>query len=60
MLVLGGEHDVIYPNADVHATAKFDRSQATFIPDMGHEMMLEPGWATVAERILSWLAERGL
>jgi hypothetical protein len=27
---------------------------------MGHNMMVEPGWAAVAERIHSWLGGRGL
>ncbi len=35
-------------------------SRVTTSSSVGQEMMLEPGWATVAERILSWLAERGL
>ena len=26
-------------------------------PDMGHNMMLEPGWASVAERIHSWMGQ---
>ena len=60
MLVLGGEQDAIYRVSDVHATAKAYGTQATFIPDMGHSMALEPEWATVAGRILSWLQERGL
>jgi hypothetical protein len=29
-------------------------------PDMGHVMMLEPGWQAVAERIDSWLTTQGL
>ncbi len=29
-------------------------------PDMGHDMMLEDGWQAVADRILSWLHEKGL
>jgi pimeloyl-ACP methyl ester carboxylesterase len=60
LLVLGGERDAIYRGSDVHATAKTYGTRAAFIPDMGHEMMLEPGWATVAGHILSWLEERGL
>jgi pimeloyl-ACP methyl ester carboxylesterase len=60
MLVLGGEHDAIYPDPDVHMTARFYGTDATIIPGMGHEMMLEPGWVMVAERVLTWLAERGL
>jgi hypothetical protein len=27
---------------------------------MGHNMMLEPGWAAVAERIQTWLQARDL
>jgi hypothetical protein len=27
---------------------------------MGHNMMLEPGWAEVAERIHAWLQTRDL
>ena len=27
---------------------------------MGHNMMLEPGWADVAERIHAWLETRDL
>jgi len=27
---------------------------------MGHDMMLEDGWQVVADRILSWLDEKGL
>lgn len=60
ILVLGGEQDAIYRVSDVHATAKAYGTQATFIPDMGHGMALEPKWATAAGRILSWLQERGL
>jgi hypothetical protein len=60
ILVVGGEQDGLYRNRDVHATATFYGSHPTFIPGMGHEVMLEPGWPTVAGCILSWLAERGL
>ncbi|WAC93880.1 alpha/beta hydrolase [Mycobacterium sp. Aquia_213] len=60
VLVLGGERDMIYRPSDVHATARAHGTQPILIPNMGHEMMLEPGWATAAGRILSWLQERGL
>jgi hypothetical protein len=29
-------------------------------PEMGHNIMLEPGWVDVAERIHTWLCARGL
>jgi pimeloyl-ACP methyl ester carboxylesterase len=60
LLVLGGEQDATYRPADVRATARAYGTQATLVPEIGHEMMLEPGWETVAEHIVSWLTERGL
>jgi hypothetical protein len=51
--------DAIYHPCDVHATAKVYGTHATFIPQMGHSMALEPRWATVAGHILSWLIQRG-
>jgi hypothetical protein len=59
LLVLGAEHDACFTRAEVHDTARAYRSDAEFF-DMGHDMMLEPGWAAVAERICAWLGERGL
>ena len=33
---------------------------AEFFPKMGHNMMLEPGWQAVADRIDSWLGGQGV
>ena len=33
---------------------------AEFFPEMGHNMMLEPGWQAVADRIDSWLGGQGV
>lgn len=60
LLVLGAEHDGGVSAAEVRATARAYRTEAEFFPDMGHDMMLEPGWRAVAERIESWLGGRGL
>jgi pimeloyl-ACP methyl ester carboxylesterase len=60
LLVLGGEQDATYLPSEVRATARAYGGQATIIPNIGHEMMLEPGWETVAEHIASWLGQRGL
>ncbi|GBG39109.1 alpha/beta hydrolase [Mycobacterium montefiorense] len=60
LLVLGSEHDGIYPPADVRRTAKAYGTEASIFPSMGHEMMLESDWVTVADHIVSWLNERGL
>ncbi|OBA60504.1 hypothetical protein A5647_13820 [Mycobacterium sp. 1100029.7] len=60
LLVVGSEHDGIYPPSDVHRTARAYGTEARIFPRMGHEMMLESDWPTVADHILSWLKERGL
>jgi pimeloyl-ACP methyl ester carboxylesterase len=60
MLVLGAACDGCFTTREIHATARAYRTEAEIFPDMGHDMMLEPGWAAVAERIHSWLATRGL
>jgi len=36
-----------------------DGTEAELIPRMGHNMMLEPERALVAERIEGWLANQG-
>lgn len=60
ILVLGAHLDGAITQAEVDATAKAYGSVAEFFPDMGHNMMLEPGWDAVAGRIDSWLTSRGL
>jgi pimeloyl-ACP methyl ester carboxylesterase len=59
MLVLAGEFDGTITAKESEATATAYRTTAEFFP-MGHNMMLEPGWRSVAERIEGWLIERGL
>jgi pimeloyl-ACP methyl ester carboxylesterase len=60
LLVLGAEDDGAHTRKEVLATARAYGTEAEFFPNMGHNMMLEPGWAAVAERIDSWLVKRGL
>jgi pimeloyl-ACP methyl ester carboxylesterase len=60
VLVLGAEEDGAHTQNEVRATGRAYRTQAEFFPAMGHNMMLEPGWEAVAERIDSWLRTRGL
>jgi hypothetical protein len=57
---LGAEHDACFSQDEVRKTARAYGTEAEFFRDMGHNMMLEPGWQTVAERIDSWLATQGL
>jgi hypothetical protein len=49
----------IGPLDEVRATAGAHGVPADFFAKMGHDMMLEPGWQAVAERIDSWLTAQG-
>ena len=60
VLVLGAEDDGMVTNAEVRATARAYQTEAEFFPDMGHNMMQEPAWTRVAERIDDWLRTRRL
>ncbi|CDO89438.1 alpha/beta hydrolase [Mycobacterium triplex] len=55
VLVLGAEDDGCFTPREVHATARAYRTRAEIFPSMGHNMMVEPQWASVAERIHAWL-----
>ncbi len=59
-LVLGADDDALVPTFSVHSTAAIYATEAELFTNMGHVMMLEPAWQQVADRILTWLAERGL
>jgi pimeloyl-ACP methyl ester carboxylesterase len=60
LLVMGADEDGAHTREEILATARAYRTRAEFFPAMGHNMMLEPGWAAVAERIDTWLSDRGL
>lgn len=60
MLVLGAAQDAVISIKEVEATAQVYNTEAEIFPDMAHDMMLEHGWETVAERIHEWLKEQGL
>lgn len=60
LLVLGAECDGCFTAEEIRATAWAYRTQAEIFPKMGHNMMLEPGWETVAQRIHSWLGTLAL
>ncbi|OBC02221.1 alpha/beta hydrolase [Mycobacterium sp. 852002-40037_SCH5390672] len=57
ILVLGAEYDGFVSVREVRNTARAYRTEPEFFP-MGHNMMLEPGWADVAGRIHEWLQTR--
>ncbi|PIV25844.1 MAG: hypothetical protein COS37_09460, partial [Anaerolineae bacterium CG03_land_8_20_14_0_80_58_20] len=58
LLILGAEKDTIIAPRDVHDTARAYGVKAELFPNMAHDMMLEAGWKSVAERILHWLQEK--
>ncbi|OBJ47292.1 alpha/beta hydrolase [Mycobacterium sp. 1423905.2] len=60
MLVLGAGSDRSITTAEVRATARAYRTEAEIFAGMAHDMMLEPGWRAVAERIEAWVTSRGL
>ncbi len=60
LLVLGAQNDTVISNGDVEKTARAYNTSAEIFPDMAHDMMLEKGWKSVAERIDKWLGEKGL
>ncbi|WP_137149087.1 alpha/beta hydrolase [Mycolicibacterium sp. CR10] len=60
MLVLGALEDGAVTPAEVRATGKAYRTEAHLFAGMGHNMMLEPGWESVAKRMVQWFDARGL
>jgi pimeloyl-ACP methyl ester carboxylesterase len=60
LLVLGAACDGCFTVDEIRSTARAYNTEAEIFPGMGHNMMLEPGWADVVERIHEWLSTRGL
>lgn len=59
LLILGADDDTIFFPDEIQATARAYQTQPVMFPGMAHDMMLERGWESVADRILSWLEEKG-
>lgn len=55
LLVLGAAADTIFHPDEIEATARAYGTRAEIFPNMAHDMMLESGWQSVADRILEWL-----
>ena len=60
LLVLGAQNDRVFTVGEQQRTARAYRTEAIVFPDMAHDMMLEPGWSSVAEQIVAWLRSRNL
>ncbi len=59
MLVLGAGRDSLFTMGEVALTAQAYSADATIFPRMAHDMMLEPNWQAVADRMLEWFVDRG-
>ena len=60
ILVLAGEKDRVFSVKEQQRTARTYGTEAEIFPGMAHDMMLEPNWKLVANRILDWLDTSGL
>lgn len=60
LLVLGAQNDRVFTVSEQQKTARAYNTGATMYPNMAHDMMLESGWESVADQILSWLRSRNL
>lgn len=60
MLVLAAEGDQVFTISEQRRTAEAYGAEFAPFPDMAHDMMLEAGWESVAERLRDWLARQGL
>ena len=56
LLVLGAENDTIFDPGEIEATARAYNQAPAIFSDMAHDMMLEPGWRSVADTMLDWIA----
>ncbi|HMX17164.1 MAG TPA: alpha/beta hydrolase [Rhodocyclaceae bacterium] len=56
-LVMGGEHDALFPPHLLEFTARRWNGQAevAVVPGTGHLLMLERHWRAAAERLATWL-----
>jgi pimeloyl-ACP methyl ester carboxylesterase len=54
VLVLGAEHDGFFTAGEMDRTAAAYHTQAGILAGMGHDLMLDPGWPQVADRIHTW------
>ena len=57
ILVLAGERDACFTVEEERRLAEVLRAKFIILPDQAHDMMLEPGWQSVAETIHKWIIE---
>lgn len=57
VLVIGAANDVIFEPYEIESTARAYQTEAEIFPNMAHDLMLEPRWQAVADRIIGWMDE---
>lgn len=60
MLVIAAGKDRLFTVPEQEATARAYGADFEVFPGMSHDMMLESGWQSVADKIIAWLRERGI
>ena len=55
LLVLGTESDYIVSPADIRRPAAAYGAEMRILPDIAHDLMLDPGWRRAADAMLEWL-----
>jgi pimeloyl-ACP methyl ester carboxylesterase len=56
VLAIAGGKDAVHPTGTVRETARRIAGEVRVFPDMSHWLPAEPGWESVAEACLDWLA----
>jgi len=60
VLVMGGHDDALIPPAFVRSTARAYGVSPNILEDIGHVMMLDVGWESVAQTVLDWMVDSGI
>lgn len=55
MLVLGAERDAVVDAEAIGEAAAFYGARSAVLPELGHDVMLVPGWERAADAICEWL-----
>jgi pimeloyl-ACP methyl ester carboxylesterase len=59
-LVMGASLDSLIPASAIHSTASAHETQAVFVEELGHAMMLDHHWLNAATIVENWLLEQGM
>ena len=60
VLVMGAHDDALIPPAFVRSTARAYGVSPNILEDIGHVMMLDAGWESVAEIVYDWMADSSI